>query len=148
MFMRLHDPRKPSSGVCLWRQIGIVSCVCVNTSLPLCSPDCVCVYVCVCVRVCMHVHRALLPTEHILMPPKPTSTRTAIHSPQAHGMEIFLALSPAPGISRCWGCFAALCMEGGAEHTVLLGSSACIPLAQRTHGEGSAPVGRRKKPVL
>lgn len=39
MFMQLRDPRKPNSGVCLRRQIGIVLCVCVNAPSP---SACVC----------------------------------------------------------------------------------------------------------
>lgn len=64
MFVQLRDPRKPNSGVCLRRQIGIVLCAC-KCLPPPCLPQPLC--------VCMG---GPFPAEHTRIPLKPKSTNT------------------------------------------------------------------------
>lgn len=89
MFMQLRDPKKPNSGVCLWRQIGIVLCVCVNAPSPSILPS-----LCVCVRV---YEGEFFPTEHIHILLKPTSINTGY----------LFTTNPQGGSAALEGCLVA-----------------------------------------
>lgn len=141
MFVQLRDPRKPNSGVCLRRQIGIVLCAC-KCLPPPCLPQPLCV--CVCVhggtiprQTHSHPSQAKEHKHKIFICPKPTGWKCS-----------FGGVSVPLGLGGCCWDKASACQACWAPPWLDLWGRGCSPAAcpirpsQRTHGSRICPSGK------
>lgn len=147
MFVQLRDPRKPNSGVCLRRQIGIVLCAC-KCLPPPCLPQPLCVCVCA-----WGDHSP--PNTFASLSSQRAQTQD-IYSPQTHRLEMQLWWSlSAPwagrmllGQSLSLAGLLGTTMVGSVGQRMLLSSVPHPSLPENPREQDLPQWKREKQPIL